>query len=82
MHSFEMHSNESACGKRGRLGMEQVRYWTVRGMGLFTLLDIFIFIHSNDHENFPLSNVVVEEKSGGLLIYERARWWYIFKIHI
>ena len=25
MHSFEVHSNESACRKIGRLGMEQVR---------------------------------------------------------
>ena len=24
MHSFEVHSNESACRKSGRLGMEQV----------------------------------------------------------
>ena len=24
MHSFEVHSNESACKKRGRLGLEQV----------------------------------------------------------
>ena len=23
MHSFEVHSNESACGKSGRLGLEQ-----------------------------------------------------------
>ena len=24
MHSFEVHSNESACRKSGRLGLEQV----------------------------------------------------------
>ena len=24
MHSFEVHSNESACRKNGRLGLEQV----------------------------------------------------------
>ena len=26
MHSFEVHSNESACRKSGRLGLEQVYY--------------------------------------------------------
>ena len=26
MHSFEVHSNKSACRKRGRLGLEQVAY--------------------------------------------------------
>ena len=26
MHSFGVHSNESACRKNGRLGMEQVTY--------------------------------------------------------
>ena len=26
MHSFEVHSNESACRKSGRLGLEQVLY--------------------------------------------------------
>ena len=26
MHSFEVHSNESACRKSGRLGLEQVKY--------------------------------------------------------
>ena len=26
MHSFEVHSNESACTKKVRLGMEQVLY--------------------------------------------------------
>ena len=26
MHSFEVHSNESACRKIGRLGLEQVLY--------------------------------------------------------
>ena len=26
MHSFELHSNESACRKKGRLGLEQVMY--------------------------------------------------------
>ena len=26
MHSFEVHSNESACRKKVRLGLEQVRY--------------------------------------------------------
>ena len=26
MHSFEVHSNESACRKSGRLGLEQVQY--------------------------------------------------------
>ena len=27
MHSFEVHSNESACRKSGRLGLEQVIHW-------------------------------------------------------
>ena len=26
MHSFEVHSNESACRKSGRLGLEQAKY--------------------------------------------------------
>ena len=26
MHSFEVHSNESACRKSGRRGLEQVTY--------------------------------------------------------
>ena len=26
MHSFEVHSNESACRKSGRLGLDQVIY--------------------------------------------------------
>ena len=26
MHSFEVHSNESACRKKVRLGLEQVKY--------------------------------------------------------
>ena len=34
-HSFEVHSNESACRKSGRLGLEQVEYgyrdWNLLG---------------------------------------------------
>ena len=34
MHSFEVHSNESACRKKVRLGMEQVKDGvTERGYG-------------------------------------------------
>ena len=33
MHSFEVHSNESACRKSGRLGMEKVYYKTRIGGG-------------------------------------------------
>ena len=29
MHSFEVHSNESACRKGGSLGMEQVYHYTL-----------------------------------------------------
>ena len=30
MHSFEVHSNESACRKSGSIGLEQVMYmWTL-----------------------------------------------------
>ena len=32
MHSFEVHSNESACRKSGRLGLEQV--WIKRYLHL------------------------------------------------
>ena len=30
-HSFEVHSNESACRKQVRLGLEQVKYYTLQG---------------------------------------------------
>ena len=30
MHSFEVHSNESECRKKVRLGLEQVKRETVR----------------------------------------------------
>ena len=33
MHSFEVHSNESACRKSGRLGLEQV----LGGLGLMDI---------------------------------------------
>ena len=29
MHSFEVHSNKSACRKSGSLGLEQVKYSTI-----------------------------------------------------
>ena len=34
MHSFEVHSNESACRKSGRLGLEQVirQYYNYNSM--------------------------------------------------
>ena len=34
MHSFEVHSNESACRKSGRLGLEQVIYEQLSGSKL------------------------------------------------
>ena len=37
MHSFEVHSNESACRKSGRLGLEQVIYLSIRVAQIFTI---------------------------------------------
>ena len=33
MHSFELHSNESACRKVGRLGLEKVTYYLLHCVG-------------------------------------------------
>ena len=33
MHSFEVHSNESACRKKARLGLEQVTMGMLEGGG-------------------------------------------------
>ena len=43
MHSFEVHSNESACRKSGRLGLEQVLTvpTQVQFLIYFSLFDIY-----------------------------------------
>ena len=45
MHSFEVHSNESACRKSGRLGLEQVKLRTL----IVTL--VTLFTNSNGTNN-------------------------------
>ena len=43
MHSFEVHSNESACRKSGRLGLEQV--YTII-FGLLYIVGGFVHLYS------------------------------------
>ena len=38
MYSFEVHSNERACRKSGRLGLEQVTIKNIRGIPLAYIL--------------------------------------------
>ena len=45
-------------------GSEQRRVSKGRVLGVFILLTVFIFIHNDDCENTPLSNVVVAETAG------------------
>ena len=43
MHSFEVHSNESACRKSGRLGLEQVHCVVVGDVLGGPALPLFFF---------------------------------------
>ena len=52
MHSFEVHSNESACRKSGRLGLEQVIHTLVRKEGLRHFDSLFTDVESKQTLNF------------------------------
>ena len=68
MHNFEVHSNESACRKIGRLGLEQVYkqnclcIFIVVSFGVFVII-IFIriwFINCSQDQIFILGGVLDE----------------------
>ena len=44
MHSFEVHSNVSACRKKVRLGLEQVMYNVVLWMSVLTYVFVWVFV--------------------------------------
>ena len=47
MHSFEMHSNESACRKNVRLGLEQVVCCLILTIFKYSLIHSFSMVSSN-----------------------------------
>ena len=50
----------------GGLDSEVRRVSTGISLGVFILLAVFIFIHNEERENFPISNVVVAETAEGM----------------
>ena len=68
-HSFEVHSNESACRKKVRLGLEQVTYSTGLG-GLSRGLGIYLCVTLSSGDScdiggdslaLPYKNIVEED---------------------
>ena len=82
MHSFEVHSNESACGKSGILGLEQVprTIMTVKSLNFEKHRKVIFGAYIEDHEYYNPTNTKTKQTLTGICLVPTTNFQGGYKI--